>query len=230
MKIACISLGCPKNQVDLDVMVHILLSAGHETVADLGEADVILVNTCGFIESAKTEAIENILEACSYKQVNPNLKVVVTGCLAERYRSQIEEEIPEVDAVVGCASNKAIDSIVARLFSGEEHLESYGLKKDFPLGGKRVIGTPAHYAYLKIAEGCNNRCHYCAIPGIRGPLRSREMADCVAEARWLAGEGVKELIIVAQDPTAYGEDWGKPGSICELLDLSLIHISEPTRH
>ena len=218
MKIACISLGCPKNQVDLDVMVHILLSAGHETVADLAEADVILVNTCGFIESAKTEAIENILEACSYKQANPNLKVIVTGCLAERYRSQIEEEIPEVDAVVGCASNKAIDSIVARLFNGEEHLESYGLKKDFPLGGKRVIGTPAHYAYLKIAEGCNNRCHYCAIPGIRGPLRSREMADCVAEARWLAGEGVKELIIVAQDPTAYGEDWGKPGSICELLD------------
>ena len=122
MKIACISLGCPKNQVDLDVMVHILLSAGHETVADLAEADVILVNTCGFIESAKTEAIENILEACSYKQANPNLKVVVTGCLAERYRSQIEEEIPEVDAVVGCASNKAIDSIVARLFNGEEHL------------------------------------------------------------------------------------------------------------
>ena len=114
MKIACISLGCPKNQVDLDVMVHILLSAGHETVADLGEADVILVNTCGFIESAKTEAIENILEACAYKQQNPELKVIVTGCLAERYRSQIEEEIPEVDAVVGCASNKAIDTIVQR--------------------------------------------------------------------------------------------------------------------
>ena len=102
----------PQEQVDLDVMVHILLSAGHETVADLGEADVILVNTCGFIESAKTEAIENILEACAYKQQNPELKVIVTGCLAERYRSQIEEEIPEVDAVVGCASNKAIDSIV----------------------------------------------------------------------------------------------------------------------
>ena len=218
MKIACISLGCPKNQVDLDVMVHILLSAGHETVADLAEADVILVNTCGFIESAKTEAIENILEACSYKQQNPELKVIVTGCLAERYRSQIEEEIPEVDAVVGCASNKAIDTIVDRLFHGEDHLESYGAKKDFPLGGKRVIGTPAHYAYLKIAEGCNNRCHYCAIPGIRGPLRSRDMADCVAEARWLASEGVKELILVAQDPTAYGEDWGKPGAVCELLD------------
>ena len=153
MKIACISLGCPKNQVDLDVMVHILLSAGHETVADLAEADVILVNTCGFIESAKTEAIENILEACSYKQQNPELKVIVTGCLAERYRSQIEEEIPEVDAVVGCASNKAIDTIVARLFHGEDHLESYGAKKDFPLGGKRVIGTPAHYAYLLAVSG-----------------------------------------------------------------------------
>ena len=175
MKIACISLGCPKNQVDLDVMVHTLLSAGHETVADLNEADVILVNTCGFIESAKSEAIENILEACACKEQNPNLKVVVTGCLAERYRSQIQQEIPEVDAVVGCASNKAIDSIIARLFDGEEHLETYGPKRDFPLGGKRVIGTPAHYAYLKIAEGCNNRCHYC-------------------------------------------EDWGKPGSICELLD------------
>lgn len=199
-------------------MVHILLSAGHETVPTLGEADVILVNTCGFIESAKTEAIENILEACSYKESNPDLKVVVTGCLAERYRSQIEDEIPEVDAVVGCASNKAIDSIVDRLTGGEEHIQSYGMKKDFPLGGKRVIGTPAHYAYLKIAEGCNNRCHYCAIPAIRGPLRSRDMMDCVGEARWLAAEGVKELILVAQDPTAYGEDWGRPGSICELLD------------
>ena len=217
MKIACISLGCPKNQVDLDGMVYTLLAAGHETVADLGEADLVLVNTCGFIESAKTEAIENILEACSYKQQNPNLKVVVTGCLAERYRSQIREEIPEVDAVVGCASNGVIDQIAARVAGGEQ-LETYGPKRDFPLGGKRVIGTPAHYAYLKIAEGCNNRCHYCAIPLIRGPLRSRELDDCVAEASWLASEGVKELIVVAQDPTAYGEDWGKPGSICTLLD------------
>jgi ribosomal protein S12 methylthiotransferase len=122
-----------------------------------------------------------------------------------------------VDAVVGCASNPVIDSIVARVTGGEE-LESYGMKKDFPLGGKRVIGTPAHYAYLKIAEGCNNRCHYCAIPLIRGPLRSRTIKDCLTEAKWLAAEGVKELILVAQDPTAYGEDWGQPGSICTLLD------------
>ena len=217
MKIACISLGCPKNQVDLDGMVYTLLAAGHETVADIADADMVLVNTCGFIESAKTEAIENILEACSYKQQNPALKVVVTGCLAERYRSQIRTEIPEVDAVVGCASNSVIDQIAARVAGGEQ-LEAYGPKRDFPLGGKRVIGTPAHYAYLKIAEGCNNRCHYCAIPLIRGPLRSRDMDDCVAEARWLASEGVRELIVVAQDPTAYGEDWGKPGSICTLLD------------
>jgi ribosomal protein S12 methylthiotransferase len=217
MKIACISLGCPKNQVDLDVMVHALLAAGHETVADLAQADVVLVNTCGFIESAKTEAIDNILTACSYKQANPALKVIVTGCLAERYRSEIKKEIPEVDAIVGCGSNSAICSIVARVTGGEE-LETYGKKQDFPLGGKRVISTPGHYAYLKIAEGCNNRCHYCAIPLIRGPLRSRPLEGCLAEARWLASEGVKELILVAQDPTAYGEDWGKPGSICELLD------------
>ena len=217
MKIACVSLGCPKNQVDLDGMVYTLLAAGHETVAEISDADVVLVNTCGFIESAKTEAIENILEACSYKQQNPNLKVVVTGCLAERYRDQIRTEIPEVDAVVGCASDGIIDQIVDRVTGGEQ-LEIYGPKRDFPLGGKRVIGTPSHYAYLKIAEGCNNRCHYCAIPLIRGPLRSRDMDDCVAEARWLASEGVKELIVVAQDPTAYGEDWGKPGSICTLLD------------
>ena len=217
MKIACVSLGCPKNQVDLDGMVYTLLAAGHETVAEIADADLVLVNTCGFIESAKTEAIENILEACSYKQQNPNLKVVVTGCLAERYRDQIRTEIPEVDAVVGCASDGIIDQIVDRVTGGEQ-LEIYGPKRDFPLGGKRVIGTHSHYAYLKIAEGCNNRCHYCAIPLIRGPLRSRDMDDCVAEARWLASEGVKELIVVAQDPTAYGEDWGKPGSICTLLD------------
>ena len=231
MKIACISLGCPKNQVDLDVMVHILLSAGHETVADLGEADVILVNTCGFIESAKTEAIENILEACSYKQVNPNLKVVVTGCLAERYRSQIEEEIPEVDAVVGCASNKAIDSIVARLFSGEEHLESYGLKKDFPLGGKRVIGTPAHYAYLKIAEGCNKCCTYCIIPKVRGRYRSVPMEELIAQAKDLADKGVKELILVAQETTVYGVDlYGKKSlhllvrELCKISGLRWIRL------
>ena len=219
MNIAIISLGCPKNQVDADVFCHALLKAGHTTVADPAQADAILINTCGFIESAKAEAIENILLACQYKQQNPGLKVVVTGCLAERYKQQIIQEIPEVDAVIGIGSNKAIPAILERVCTpGAGQVESYGPKSDMPLGGARIISTPQHYAYLKIAEGCNNRCHYCAIPLIRGPLRSRPLEDCVAEARWLAGEGVKELIVVAQDPTAYGEDWGRPGAVCDLLD------------
>ena len=219
MKIAIISLGCPKNQVDADVFCHALIKDGHTTVADPAEADIIIINTCGFIESAKTEAIENILMACQYKQENPDLKVIVTGCLAERYKQQIIQEIPEVDAVVGIGSNAALPAIVRRLCAdGAGQTESYGPKSDMQLGGARVISTPRHYAYLKIAEGCNNGCYYCAIPLIRGALRSREINDCVAEARWLAGEGVRELILVAQDPTAYGEDWGRPGAICELLD------------
>ncbi len=218
MDIAIVSLGCPKNQVDADVFCHALLKAGHRTVADPAAADVIIVNTCGFIESAKAEAIENILLACSYKAQNPALKVIVTGCLAERYKAEIAREMPEVDAVVGLASNPALPAIVARLCGGENGIESYGPKTALPLGGARVISTPRHYAYLKIAEGCSNRCRYCAIPLIRGPLRSRPLEDCVAEAKWLAGEGVKELILVAQDPTAYGEDLGEPGKICALLD------------
>lgn len=216
MTIALISLGCPKNQVDADVMCHTLIEKGHTTTADLSQADVIIVNTCGFIESAKQEAIENILDACSYKDENPNVKVVVTGCLAERYRHDIAAEIPEVDAVVGIGSNAAICSILERL-TGTEPLESYGAKESLPLGGKRVISTPRHYAYLKIAEGCNNRCHYCAIPLIRGGLRSREIPDIIAEAKFLASEGVKELILVAQDTTDFGADRGKI-EIEELLD------------
>ena len=219
MKIAIISLGCPKNQVDADVFTHALLKEGHETVADPAEADAIIVNTCGFIQSAKEEAIENILLACGYKQTNPALKVIVTGCLAERYKQQIAAEMPEVDAVVGMGSNAALPEILRRVcIPGAGRVESYGPKADMPLGGARIISTPGHYAYLKIAEGCNNRCRYCAIPLIRGPLRSRPMESCVAEARWLAGEGVRELIVVAQDPTAYGEDWGRPGAINDLLD------------
>ena len=216
MNVGLISLGCPKNQVDADVMCHALIANGHTTTADLAEADVIIVNTCGFIESAKQEAIENILEACSYKTVNPDLKVVVTGCLAERYRHDIVAEIPEVDAVIGIGSNDAVCSILERLV-GEEHVESYGAKTAMPLGGKRVISTPRHYAYLKIAEGCNNRCHYCAIPLIRGPLRSRTIPDILAEARFLASEGVRELIIVAQDITDFGADRGAI-EIAALLD------------
>ncbi len=215
MKIAIISLGCPKNQVDADVFCHALLAAGHTTTADPAEADCIVVNTCAFIQSAKEEAIENILEACGYKQQNPALKVVVTGCLAERYKEEIRREMPEVDAVVGMGSNKDLVKVLEQVQKGP--VEAYGPKSDMPLGGARVISTPRHYAYLKIAEGCNNHCYYCAIPYIRGRLRSRPLEDCLAEARWLASEGVKELVVVAQDITAYGDDWGK-NSVCQLLE------------
>ena len=149
MKIAIISLGCPKNQVDADVLCHSLLAAGHTTTNQLEEADCILVNTCAFIESAKAEAIENILEACSYKAANPAVKVVVSGCLAERYKEQIRQEMPEVDAVVGMGSNKNIVQVLEDVQKGP--VEAYGPKSDMELSGKRVISTPRHYAYLKIS-------------------------------------------------------------------------------
>lgn len=206
--IAFISLGCPKNQVDADRMCHALLAAGHLTTADPAEADVIVVNTCGFIESAKQEAIDTILEAVELKKGDHPPKVVVTGCLAERYREEIQKEIPEVDATVGIGCNGDIAGLVGRVLQGEK-LQAYGPKAGLPLEGKRVVSTPRHYAYLKIAEGCNNRCSYCAIPLIRGPLRSRSLDSVVEEARWLASEGVKELIVVAQDITAYGDDLGR---------------------
>ena len=218
MKIAIISLGCPKNQVDADVFCHALIKDGHTTVADPAEADIIIINTCGFIESAKTEAIENILMACQYKQENPDLKVIVTGCLAERYKQQIIQEIPEVDAVVGIGSNAALPAIVRRVCAdGAGQIESYGPKSDMQFGGARVISTPRHYAYLKIAEGCDNCCSYCAIPKIRGPYRSKPMEQVLKEAKALADNGVKELIVVAQDTTRYGEDL--PGGKLLLADL-----------
>lgn len=217
MKIALISLGCPKNQVDADVLCRALIERGHTTTPDPAAADCILINTCGFIQSAKEEAIENILTACALKQQNPALRVVVTGCLAERYQAEIRKEIPEVDAVVGLGSNAALPDILERLQAPGTTAECFGPKTALPLDGARVISTPPHYAYLKIAEGCSNGCYYCAIPLIRGPLRSRPLQSCVAEARWLAQQGVRELILVAQDPTAYGADTGRE-DLCALLD------------
>lgn len=211
MKLAIVSLGCPKNQVDADVFCRALIEAGHETVPTIGQADVVIVNTCGFIESAKEEAIENILVACGEKERNPALKVIVTGCLAERYKEEIAGEMPEVDAVVGIGSNAALPEIVRTVCAQtpQEVVQSYGAKTALPLGGARVVSTPGHYAWLKIAEGCSNCCSYCAIPVIRGPLRSRPMDSVVAEAEWLAQQGVAELVLVAQDVTAYGDDEGE---------------------
>lgn len=223
-KIAIVSLGCPKNQVDADVFCRSLLEAGWTTVAETTEADIVLINTCGFIESAKSEAIECILDACMLKRERPELKVVVTGCLAERYREEIPKEIPEVDAIIGIGRNTEIAKILHSLLAKEEKtgvkrksLQCYGPKQDLPLGGARIISTPGHYAWLKIAEGCSNVCSYCAIPMIRGAFRSRTIEDCVNEARWLADQGVRELVLVAQDVTAFGTDRGK-NEIAALLD------------
>lgn len=205
MKIGFVSLGCPKNQLDAEVMLHELVMAGYELTADETEADVVIINTCGFIESAKKEAIDNILDIAWLKE-NRNLKgLIVTGCLAERYRNAILDEFPEVDAVLGVGSIHNIVEAVGKVLNGEKYT-SFEDKNCVRLGGDRVLTTPEYAAYLKIAEGCDNRCTYCAIPSIRGKFRSRPMEDIIAEAKDLESLGVKELTLVAQDTTKYGQD------------------------
>lgn len=209
-KVAMVSLGCPKNQVDAEKMLALLKKGGLEITSAEADADVIIVNTCGFIESAKAEAIENILEASRYKEDGKCKALVVTGCLAERYRDDITEEIPEVDVCVGLGSNGKIAEIVKKAIEGEKQ-NYYGEKTDFDLSGERILGGMPYTAYLKVGEGCDNCCSYCAIPKIRGRMRSRTIEDCVAEAKVLAEGGVTELIVVAQDTTAYGTDiYGEP--------------------
>ncbi|MBR3844958.1 MAG: 30S ribosomal protein S12 methylthiotransferase RimO [Clostridia bacterium] len=205
MKIGFVSLGCPKNQLDAEVMLHELVTAGYDITADETEADVVIINTCGFIESAKKEAIDNILDIAWLKE-NRDLKgLVVTGCLAERYRNDILDEFPEVDAVLGVGSIHNIVEAVGKVLEGERY-SSFEDKNCVRLGGDRVITTPEFATYLKIAEGCDNRCTYCAIPSIRGKFRSRPMEDIISEARDLERLGCKELTLVAQDTTRYGQD------------------------
>ena len=216
MKVTLVSLGCPKNQVDSDIIAHSLLKAGHSTTADMTQADVCLINTCGFITSAKEEAIENIFNAVSARLENPDLKIVVTGCLAERYKDEILQDMPEVDAVVGIGAHDKLLETMEKVCRGEK-LTVYGPKTNLDITAKRIISTPRHYAYLKIAEGCSNGCYYCAIPLIRGPHRSRPMESCIEEAKWLAEEGVKEIIIVAQDITRYGEDIYGENKLAQLI-------------
>lgn len=209
-KIAMIGLGCPKNQVDAEMMLSTLIEAGFEITGDTEEADLVIINTCGFINDAKEEAIDNILGACELKKDGIIKGVVVTGCLSERYREEIMKEIPEVNACVGIGANSKIAEICKSVLSGNKVCE-FPSKYDLPLEGGRVITTPSHYAYLKIAEGCSNNCTYCAIPKIRGKFRSRSMENIVLEAEELAKQGVKELIVVAQDTTKYGVDiYGEP--------------------
>lgn len=215
MKIGAISLGCDKNRVDTEKMLSRLTNGGHTLVGSEEEADVIIVNTCAFIDKAKEESIDEILNAISAKKSDKKKKIIVTGCLAQRYADTIKEEFPEVDAVLGIADYDEILSTVQRVSEGDKVYDCV-VKDNFY--ENRVLTTPYHYAYLKIADGCDNHCTYCAIPSIRGKYRSEKMQDLLAEAKKLADDGVKELILVAQDVTRYGTDIdGKPHLI-ELVD------------
>lgn len=216
MKIGLISLGCPKNQLDLEVMAAKLKKNGHELVKEDIDADVVIVNTCAFIESALKESIDNILDVAWLKQ-NRSLKaIVVTGCMAERYGEQIYGELPEVDAVVGVGSIDDICEAVERAAAGEK-FTALGDKNTSPLGGDRIVSDPKYSSYLKIAEGCDNHCTYCVIPSIRGKFRSRPMDELIHEAKILGGQGVKELTLVAQDVTRYGYDFDGKYHLPELL-------------
>ena len=215
-KIGMISLGCPKNQVDAEMMLSTLCEAGFEITGEVEGADVVIINTCGFIGDAKKEAIDTILEVCQLKDEGSVGAVVVTGCLAQRYKEEIMNEIPEVDAVIGIGANADIAS-VCRDVLGSKKVNLFPPKLALPLEGGRVLTTPQHYAYLKIAEGCSNCCTYCAIPKIRGKFRSREMENIIAEAKSLAENGVKELIVVAQDTTKYGIDLYGELKLAQLL-------------
>ncbi len=216
-KVGMISLGCPKNQVDAELMLHRLHEAGYTITNEESSADVVVINTCGFIDDAKKEAIENILEMAALKPEGTVKGIVVTGCLAERFREQIRAELPEVDVVLGIGANSDIADAVEKALKGEVY-ESFGDKLALPMEGERILTTPPYMAYLRIADGCDNCCTYCTIPMIRGRFRSRKMEDIVAEACALAAKGVKELTLVAQDTTYYGNDLYGEERLPELLD------------
>ena len=198
-----ISLGCPKNQVDCEMMVKKLTDAGFSVAQQIEAADAVLINTCGFIEDAKTEAIENILEAVEYKKAGLVSAVIVTGCLTERYQQEVMKEIPEIDAAVGIGANSDIVKICLKALKGVK-TEFFPAKDLLPLNDERVSFTPPHWAYLKLSDGCSNKCAYCAIPGIRGEYRERDMQSILKEAKELVCNGVKEIVLVAQDTTKYG--------------------------
>ena len=203
--VGMISLGCPKNQVDGEILLSKLNKAGFRIVSNIEDSDIMIINTCGFIDAAKQEAIDTILEVAEYKNAGLISSIVVTGCLAERYRDEILEEMPEVDAVVGIGANDDIVKICQKTLIGLK-TSVFPDKCYLPLDDERLVSTPKHWAYLKIADGCDNRCTYCAIPGIRGKFRSRQPESIIREANELAASGVKELILIAQDTTRYGYD------------------------
>lgn len=230
IKVGMVSLGCPKNQVDGEIMLSYLKEGGFELTADENQADAIIVNTCGFIADAKREAIDQILELSQLKTSGKLKALIATGCLAERYRDDILTEMPEVDAVVGIGSNKNICTILKSVLNGCPYSE-YSEKANLDMDHNRVLTTPGYAAYLRIADGCDNCCTYCAIPLIRGNFRSREMENIINEAKELALSGVKELVVIAQDTTRYGEDlYGKLAlpdllsKLCEIEGIQWIRI------
>lgn len=205
IKVGMVYLGCDKNRIDGEILMAKLKDAGYELSDDPALADVAIVNTCGFIESAKRESIDEILELAKLKQEGQIQKIIVTGCLAERYFEEIETELPEVDGVFGIGANEEIVSLIEKTLS-DERLVIRRDKTLLPLDGARELSTPSYFAYLKIAEGCDNCCTYCAIPSIRGRFRSRPMEMILSEAKTLAENGAKELILIAQDTSRYGID------------------------
>lgn len=206
MKILFISLGCDKNLVDSEVMLKLLEEKGYQFTDDETEADVIVINTCCFIGDAKEESVNTILEMAEYRKSGSCKALIVTGCLAQRYQKEILDEIEEVDAVLGTASYDAVAETVEKVLGGQKELRFESIDRLVPDQGGRVLTTGGHYAYLKIAEGCDKRCTYCIIPKLRGHFRSVPEEQLLAEAQRLADQGVKELILVAQETTVYGVD------------------------
>ncbi len=205
--IGFISLGCAKNQVDCERMMYRVQEAGHTVCAQVVGCDVVVINTCGFIDSAKSEAIDFILQTAELKKEGLVGKILVTGCLSQRYQQEILQELPEVDGILGTGSYTEVVSAIHRLLEGET-VSDFGSIDAPEQETGRILTTPEHYAYLKIAEGCDNRCAYCIIPYLRGKFRSRSLDDVLYEARLLADSGVKEIIVVAQDTSRYGTDLG----------------------
>jgi ribosomal protein S12 methylthiotransferase len=213
-----ISLGCDKNRVDTEIMLSILSKKGYNIVNDQADADLIIVNTCGFIEDAKLESIETIIEMSKEKEKGKCKAVIATGCMAQRYTDELLNEIPEIDAVVGTGNYRDICDIVERILSGEKKIikvDNINCNLDFE---DRILTTPKQFAYVKIAEGCSNNCTYCIIPKLRGKFRSRNMESIIEEVKQLGQMGVKEIILVAQDTTMYGIDIYGRKALSELLN------------
>lgn len=225
MKIGMVSLGCPKNQTDAEIMLGILAERGHIIVTDPAEAEVIIVNTCGFIDPAKQESIDTVLEMAEYKKTGACRILIMTGCLSERYHDSIRQELPEVDACIGAGDFYKIAEVIEEAEKGEYVCLWGHQNDDVPENLPRITVTDKHTAYLKIADGCDNNCTYCAIPKIRGHFRSRRMEDIIDEARALCANGAKELIVIAQDTTRYGKDLYGEYCLDKLL-LALCEIPE----